>query len=140
MFQGFITTYDNIKNSLISEATVYVGAKTEKAVALWDTGATGTNISKGLVQKLQPVLTGYVWCHGVGGANQYNTYIVDIELPNGVYIKNVQVIESEIGEQGLDLLIGMDIISQGDFAVSNYDGKTKFMFSQPSQKHVDDED
>ncbi len=45
--------------------------------------------------------------------------------------------DSEIGKQGIDVLIGMDIISNGDFAVSNYDGKTYFSFRLPSQEHVE---
>ncbi len=31
----------------------------------------------------------------------------------------------------------MDIISQGDFAVTNHGGTTKFSFRIPSQKHID---
>ena len=44
---------------------------------------------------------------------------------------------SKIGAQGIDVLIGMDIISKGDFAVSNYNGKTQFSFRLPSQEDVD---
>ena len=44
---------------------------------------------------------------------------------------------SKIGAQGIDVLIGMDIISKGDFAISNYDEKTQFSFRLPSQKDVD---
>ena len=36
--------------------------------------------------------------------------------------------------QGVDVLIGMDIISLGDFAVSNYDSKLVFTFRVPSIK------
>jgi hypothetical protein len=45
--------------------------------------------------------------------------------------------DSEIGNQGIDVLIGMDIISLGDFAISNFDGKTQFSFRIPSQRHVE---
>ena len=44
---------------------------------------------------------------------------------------------SKIGAQGIDILIGMDIISKGDFAISNYNGKTQFSFRLPSQQDVD---
>ena len=36
-----------------------------------------------------------------------------------------------------DMPIGMDIISKGDFAVSNFEGKTWFAFQTPSQGHID---
>jgi hypothetical protein len=36
-----------------------------------------------------------------------------------------------------DILIGMDIITLGDFAVSNFEGVTKFSFRVPSLSHID---
>lgn len=45
--------------------------------------------------------------------------------------------DSEIGKQGIDVLIGMDIISNGDFAISNYEGRTQFSFRIPSQEHIE---
>lgn len=36
-----------------------------------------------------------------------------------------------------DILIGMDIITLGDFAVTNYEGVTKLSFRVPSQRHID---
>ena len=38
---------------------------------------------------------------------------------------------------GTDVLIGMDVINNGDFAVSNHGGVTKFSFRLPSQGHID---
>ena len=36
-----------------------------------------------------------------------------------------------------DVLIGMDIIGTGDFAVTNLNGLTKFSFRVPSLEHID---
>ena len=36
-----------------------------------------------------------------------------------------------------DVLVGMDIINQGDFAVTNPDGRTKFSFRVPSIADID---
>ena len=38
---------------------------------------------------------------------------------------------------GADVLIGMDIISKGDFAVTHPEGKTQFMFRVPTQADID---
>ena len=38
---------------------------------------------------------------------------------------------------GAEILIGMDIIGTGDFAVSNYDNKTTFSFRWPSISKID---
>lgn len=58
-------------------------------------------------------------------------------MRNDVTVTGVQVFESEIGNQGIDVLIGMDIISLGNFSVSNYNGKTQFTFGIPSQADTD---
>ncbi len=47
------------------------------------------------------------------------------------------MIGSEIGNQGIDLLIGMDIIGLGDFAVTNLNGVTQFTFRLPSVESID---
>ena len=36
-----------------------------------------------------------------------------------------------------DVLVGMDIINTGDFAVTNLGGITKFSFRFPSLEHID---
>jgi uncharacterized protein YchJ len=38
---------------------------------------------------------------------------------------------------GGDVLIGMDIITRGDFAVTNSDGRTTFSYRWPSTKRID---
>ena len=62
---------------------------------------------------------------------------MDIGLPNGVGIRGVQVCDSKIGDQGLGVLIGMDIIVNGDFSISNFNGKTVFTFRTPSKQITD---
>ncbi len=41
------------------------------------------------------------------------------------------------GALGSKVLIGMDVMNLGDFAVTNHGGKTMFTFRTPSQKHID---
>jgi hypothetical protein len=38
---------------------------------------------------------------------------------------------------GCDMLIGMDVINLGDFAVTNYNGRTMFSFRMPSADRID---
>lgn len=52
-------------------------------------------------------------------------------------VKDITVIGSEIGTQNIDLLIGMDIIGLGDFAVTNLGGNTVFTFRVPSVEKID---
>ena len=105
--------------------------------AQWDTGATGTCISKLVVDRLGLVPIGMTTIQTPSGERTTNVYVVDIVLRNEVRIKDIEVIESMIGNQGIDLLIGMDIITLGDFAVTNVNGKTKFTFRIPSVGEID---
>lgn len=66
---------------------------------------------------------------------QSETYLVNIRLPNSVAFMGVRVTKGNLGDA--DVLIGMDIISQGDFAVTNLGGLTKFSFRVPSATHID---
>lgn len=102
--------------------------------AIWDTGATNSVITKNVVEKVGLKPSGRVECHGVHGTSTVDTYIVDIVLPNRVCIVNVQVSECNL-LSGIDVLIGMDIIQTGDFAISNGNGKMTFSFCIPPHKN-----
>jgi hypothetical protein len=65
-----------------------------------------------------------------------NTYFVDLGLPNGVTIRDVLVSCADLGDD-IDVLIGMDIIRHGDFAITNVNNHTTFSFRTPSMKEID---
>lgn len=136
MSSSFIISYDQISRTLKSDVTVQYDNKSETVVALWDTGATITCISEELASKLSLIPTGKIDMSGSTGSSVQNTYLVDIILPNNVKIDGLQVCDSSIGKQKLDMLIGMDIITKGDFAVSNYANKTAFSFRTPSENKI----
>ena len=73
--------------------------------------------------------------HGVHGPKQTETYLVNIALPNSVVFMSVRVTKGNI--LGADILIGMDIIKEGDFSVTNCEGHTKFSYRTPSIEHID---
>ena len=81
--------------------------------------------------------TGKIEIKTPSGKSEVSTYLVNLILQNQVCVTDVQVCESEIGEQGIGALVGMDIITMGDFAVSNKDGKTCFSFRIPSVERTD---
>ena len=107
------------------------------ARALWDTGATGTCISKDVVEKLQLIPTGKKNIKTPSGSSIVNTFLVSIILPNNVIVPNIEVCDSEIGDQNVDVLVGMNIITMGDLAISNYNNQTVFTFRVPSRKRTD---
>ena len=103
--------------------------------ALWDTGATATVVTQNVVDRcgLQPMGQERVR-HG-GGEDICDVYYLSVELPGAFRIKNVRVTKLKVA--GADLLIGMDIITLGDFSVTNENGSTVFSFRTPSQHTVD---
>ena len=64
-----------------------------------------------------------------------HTFSVNILLPNHVEFPDWEVTEAGglVGNE--DILIGMDIIGTGDFAVSNKE-RTVFTFRYPSQEEI----
>jgi len=137
-YSAFTVAYSTLANRLISESAVIIYNGRDLTVnALWDTGATITCVSEETAQKLSMISTGKINIKTPSGTKQKNTYLVDIILPNNVSVKDLTVCDSEIGSQGIDLLIGMDIILLGDFAVSNYQGQTTFTFRLPSKQTTD---
>jgi hypothetical protein len=108
--------------------------------AIWDTGATNTVISPKVVQDLLVQPSGRVTVQAVGAGGQVHefdtyTYLVNIYLPNHVVIVDVRASEGSVA--GGDLLLGMDIISSGDFAITNHNGQTWWSFRVPSNEGID---
>ena len=104
--------------------------------AVWDTGATGTVVTQAVVDRCGLKSYKYTKCKGVYGAiEDRETYMVDLGLPNGILISGVPVVWG--GMHNTEVLIGMDIITMGDFAVTHEHGHTVFSFRTPSIHTID---
>lgn len=135
--KAFTIKSDKIENRLQTPVTIINGSQSIEVPALWDTGATCSCISYDTATRLGLVATGKRRIATPSGTTEVNTYLVSITLPNNVNIGYIPVCDSDIGRQGLGALIGMDIISSGDFSVSNFNGKTVFTFRTPSHQLTD---
>ena len=106
--------------------------------ALWDTGATNSAISQDVIDTLGLRPSGFFkevsYADG-SVAQNVPRFLVNIMLPNNVEVVGLPVMSGK--PSGSDVLIGMDIISRGDFAVTHMNGKTKFSFRVPSQGDID---
>ena len=92
-------------------------------------------ISKELATKLGLTPYGVVQMNHADGSVYVDTHFVNIYLPNRVAFRFLKVLEC--GLNGVDILIGMDVISKGDFAIGNVGGKTTFSFRFPSIQKID---
>jgi hypothetical protein len=70
------------------------------------------------------------------GESTTNTYLINLVLQNGVGFAGVQATCCTL-TPGIEVLVGMDIIGSGDFAVSCSGGKTLMSFRIPSSKRID---
>ncbi len=103
---------------------------------LWDTGATISVVTKRVATDLGLATEALIPIQAAGGLlDDVPQHYVDVQLPGGMRIPGRAVAQLPLADH--DVIIGMDIISQGDFAVSNFNGKTTFTFRMPSVEEFD---
>lgn len=143
--KGFTTSYSKVVNEIITDCGVSLpfdprkGEQHQQIVktkALWDTGATNSVITQELATKLGLKSIRQIDSHHAGGTTRVNVYLVNIYLPNNAIVGYVQVSEciETVGRFGI--LIGMDIIAMGDFAISNFGNRTTISFRVPSMQEI----
>jgi hypothetical protein len=110
-----------------------------KTKGIWDTGATGSVITQEIFDALQLKQVGVA---NVSTATISSimkpTYLIDVFLKSDLRVRSVEVTIGNISaEKGFHFLIGMDIITLGDFSITNMEGKTCLSFRVPSQHQID---
>jgi hypothetical protein len=105
--------------------------------ALWDTGATNSCVTKAVADRVGLIPTGSGFVDHAGGRTERNRYTVNFLLPNRVGVAGVQVTECDSPPGGFGAIVGMDVIMQGDFTITNLNHKTWMTFRIPSIQQVD---
>ena len=142
---AFTVKYDGMTNVLMSDVQVAPAFDPAKVAvipqyllykAIWDTGATSSVVTQKVVQEcgLQP--TGVANVNTASGVTTSSVYLVNFLLRNNVGVVGVRVTEGILSGD-IDVLIGMDIINNGDFAITNHNKKTTFTFRIPSLQTID---
>jgi hypothetical protein len=101
-----------------------------KVNALWDTGASITAVSDRLAKMLDLTRIGFAEMGTARGNETTSTYFIDVKLRGIPPIADVSVVEF-VGQGQFDIIIGMDIMSLGDFAVTTGAGRTVLSFRIP---------
>ncbi len=135
--------HEGISNNIVSSVEI-VNPFTEKKVitkGLWDTGATDSAITLSLAKELGLIEVQRIAVSGVHGVKEVPVYYVEIELNDGDGAISLRALVSECTELSSDgsvgALIGMNVINRGDFAISNFGGKTTMSFRTPSLQKID---
>ena len=140
-FTTYCRGYENALSNLVEVAPAYdPGLGFSKSLfkkyrAVWDTGATHSAITPQVVRDFALRATGMAIVYDATATQNVHTYSVNILLPNNVEFSDWEVTEAGGLVSDEDILIGMDIIGTGDFAVSNKD-RTVFTFRYPSQEEI----
>lgn len=113
--------------------------------AVWDTGATMSSVSPEVIKQCGLIPHAMAMMHTANGTMSVPVYKINIVLRDVVEFCEINVTESKLSPP-TNVLIGMDIIGQGDFAVTNREGQTYFSYRYPSvtridfvQEHADEE-
>ena len=141
-YTAFCYSYNHLIQEIITEIIVINPSdkKEYKCRALWDTGATISVINKKIIEELNLIPIGKELIKGVNSSDEHLKYATQIKLlpskpPIDLITPIIPVVESKIGEDGrYDVIIGMNIISCGDFVLSNFK-ETLFSFSVPPNEN-----
>ena len=110
-----------------------------KTLAIWDTGATSCAITEKLAQQLSLPIIAKGRVLGVHGEREVNVHDVEIKLNNeNIQLRTRVSACSELSSDGsIGLLLGMDVITKGDFFITNHNGNTVMTFRVPSLETKD---
>ena len=132
---------NGIARKIISPVEVknIITGKSIQTNGLWDTGATGSVITKSTASALGLVPSGIRKVRGVHGIRDVREYFVNITLSNKNITVNASVTECDelTADNSTGMLIGMNIIALGDFAISNFRNNTMMSFRVPSLQEID---
>ena len=137
---AYTKDYEGIASAIITDAYVFEGEPIEPGIipskrffthnACWDTGSEVTMISTRVVEALGLEPFEHTSLMGIGGDEEVGVYLIHLGLPNGYLYRNLIVYASDIDDY--DVLIGMNLISQSDFFITNIDGNNHFAFDIPA--------
>ena len=136
-YYAFDTEYIKIVREITTPISLFSShasaeGKCIKTFAVWDTGATHSVLSPKIVQELGlfPIDTCIV--RGINHDQISDIVIASISLTSELFLTGRRFSVNNI--PGADVLLGMDIITMGDFVINNADGQTLFSFVIPSFK------
>jgi hypothetical protein len=90
----------------------------------------GSVISPKVAMELNLDIVDTIEIAGINGNSLAKVAVVSVHFPNGAAIKDVRVAICDMFP-GNEMIIGMDIISQMDFAITNGGGQTQFSIAIP---------
>jgi hypothetical protein len=114
-----------------------VEAEVVSASALIDTGSSNSSISHELINALKLHAVSKHSADTASGKHLLGAYLIDILVDNKIMFSNLMALEFTRNDQEFDIIIGMDILTLGDLAITNHNYQTVMSFRAPSDiKHI----
>lgn len=133
----FSKSYDSYVDELQTSCKVFsLDGHSLECEAIWDTGAECTVLSREVAKKLSLTVYSKEEMFHAGGSTISNTYHVFVGLTDEIIIGPQNVIEGQF--DGNVILLGMDVIGNGDLVVTNNEEHTEMVFSIPSTLKMED--
>jgi hypothetical protein len=139
-YRAFDNLYESLAYKLITPVSIVPLLTADRKLydipvhvdAFWDTGSTISCIKPGLYDrlKLRPIKGREAILSGIGGDTPASLTLVSIRPTDNLEIEGCPVYVADFPADA-DVLIGMNIITLGDFAVCNAGGKTSVSFALP---------
>jgi hypothetical protein len=131
--------FDTVQQKIVTTARLYPAAAADTrpflTKALWDTGANASVITPYLANAMQLRIIDQDVVRGVTGSSLVDVTTVTMEIPGQGTYYDLRVLVCPFNadpESDVQMLIGMDIISGGDFVLSNGGDNTLFTFAFPA--------
>ena len=142
-YRAFIKEYGKLQKKLVMPVNILPIASSDNTISntpikiksLWDTGATLSIIKPQLRDKLKLRMVRAGSSATIAGLGEHmhkaDYTVLSIQLRDNFEINwcPVYVLDFSVD---VDIIIGMDIIGMGDFAVCNTNNETSFSFAVPS--------
>ena len=134
-------TYTDLVDAILTPVELFFDVYDEVTSyltnALWDTGAMISVISPEIVSKLNLDIVDTIQIAGINGESAAEVAIISIRFPNGAVIQDVRVAICTMSP-GNEMIIGMDVITKMDIAISNGGQQTQLSFViPPLDKKID---
>lgn len=122
---------------IITEENICIANHIIPIKGLWDTGSSESVISSDFVMKYNLQSIGDAIIGTTGATSKSNVYTIDFLLAEKQHISLNVTESSQLCGSGFDMLIGMDVITLGDFALTTTDDTICFSFRYPSKGLID---
>lgn len=129
---SFIVSHFNEPGKALESYVAVGGESSMMAVnALWDTGSTESLLSEKIVKMIEPILKNKSKYVTRDVVIECETYAVSLSLSDEITFRDVLMKKADLSDKNVDIIIGMDIISRGDFEIRNYNNLVEFAFRIP---------